>query len=117
MAQAMEFAKGLLLTKKLSNMQQLVSLFVDRVTIYPDKIHIRFNFAPQKCGLLKCRHGKGSGTEEKTPEADKSASGNHKKMGKRNLGATYAAPRNVITGHFRCIVKLYRSTRYTPKNA
>ena len=95
-AQAIEFAKGLLLTKKLPNMQQLVSLFVDRVTIYPDKIHIRFNFAPQKCGLLKCRHGKGSGAEEKTPEADESASGNHEKICKINLGAEQSTPRKGV---------------------
>lgn len=81
-AQAMEFAKGLLLSKKLPNLQQLVSLFVDRVTIYPDKIHIRFNFAPQKCGLLTCKHGKAPGTENKTPEADESAPGVHKKKAK-----------------------------------
>ena len=93
-AQAMEFAKGLLLTKKLPNMQQLVSLFVDRVTIYPDKIHIRFNFAPQKCGLLKCRHGKNVGTENKTPEADESAPGIHKKISKINLGMNNSTPRN-----------------------
>ena len=46
MAQAMVFSKGLLLTKKLLNTPQLVSLFVNRVTIYPNKVHIRFNFAP-----------------------------------------------------------------------
>ena len=93
--QAMEFANGLLLTKKLPNMQQLVSLFVDRVTIYPDKIHIRFNFAPQKCGLLRCRHVEGSETENKAPEADSSASGILKKMDKINLGAELSTPRNV----------------------
>ncbi len=109
-AQAMEFAKQLLLTKKLPNMQQLVSLFVDRVTIYPDKIHIRFNFAPQKCGLLTCRYGKNARTENKTPEADESASGIHKKIGKRNLGAEQSTPRGGGEGGTRTLAPVTRPT-------
>ncbi len=54
--------------KKLPDMQKLVSMFVDRIIIYPDKILIKFNFALQKCGLLL-------------------------KKGKINLGATNVAPR------------------------
>jgi len=61
-ARAMEYAKALLVTKNLPNMQKLVSMFVDRIIIYPDKILIKFNFAPQKCGLLRKKRQNKSGS-------------------------------------------------------
>lgn len=68
-AQAMEYAKSLMLSKELPNMQKLVSMFIDKVIVYSDKILIKFNFAPQKCGLTQ-------------------------KMSKKNLGADNSTPRN-----------------------
>ena len=95
-AQAMEMAKHPLLSKKLPNIQRLVSLFVDKVVVYPDKIFIRFNFAPQKSGLLKCRNHKIKNSHEKS-EADDSASGLHtitRKKNKINLGVDKSTPRS-----------------------
>lgn len=92
-AQAMEYAKHLLMSKKLPNMQRLVSLFVDKVMVYPDKIFIRFNFAPQKCGLLKSRNGKFG---HKTSEAVAADSDLHRIDGKKNiknLGIDKSTPR------------------------
>ena len=66
-AQAMEFAKALLVTKNLPNMQKLISMFVDKIIIYPDKILIKFNFAPQKCGLLRKKYKINLGVTKVTP--------------------------------------------------
>jgi hypothetical protein len=71
--QAMEFGRQMIMNKEISTIERLVSMFVDRITIYPDKIHIKFNFAPQKCGLLSCKmrqkNIKNLGVDKSTPRS------------------------------------------------
>lgn len=94
-AQAMEMAKSLLLAKKLPEMKRPVSLFVDKVVVYPDKIFVRFNFAPQKSGLLKNRSCNRKNRQEKT-KTENSASGLHKfeKKAQKKSGSEYFTPRS-----------------------